>query len=195
MIHWSWPCDTQIEVMSDNLEPGSDGTYFSAVEEQNSSFYETPRKNNNNSHWNLPSSVSRFSEGRGNVVTDILNNRRATSIQGMSPTRHRIENRKQSDQQKLKEIRKAQMLQKVMEKRGGLEKMQNFIMYNENNEYLSRLLKEAEQNQIPLDQLEQIEAEQKEADLDDEDILEYFDQVDQYENELNQLLENQTSAP
>ncbi|KAL3235040.1 hypothetical protein RNJ44_02828 [Nakaseomyces bracarensis] len=178
---------------SDKIEPGSDVTYVSAVEEQNSSFYQTPNKYNNGGNT-IPSSIPRFSEGRSNVVTDIINSRRISSAQDMSPTRHRLENRKQNEQNKLKEIRKAQRLQKAMEKRGGLEHMQNFIMYCENNDYLSRLIKEAEENQIPLDVLEQIEVKQNEADLDDEDILDYFDKIDQYEQELNLLLEKDEST-
>lgn len=65
--------------------------------------------------------------------------------------------------------------------------MRDFVLNSEIDAEYARLAKEAEQFALPIDELERIEK-QTEEDLDDDEILEFIEQRDKYQYELDQIL-------
>ncbi|QLQ79223.1 hypothetical protein HG537_0B05700 [Torulaspora globosa] len=71
--------------------------------------------------------------------------------------------------------------------RGGLEKMEQFIMNSEHLEELQRLSLQAQENTISPDLAQKFEQEAQE-DLEDDELIQYFEHQEQLDQEIDRIL-------
>lgn len=87
----------------------------------------------------------------------------------------------------MKRLRDDKRSHKVAHNRGGLDKMELFVMNSELSQELQRLSLQAQENALPPDLAESFEREQQE-DLEDDALIHYMDQRDQLDQELESML-------
>ncbi|CAL9730932.1 regulator of Ty1 transposition protein 105 [Monosporozyma unispora] len=153
------------------------------------------------------SSVAEKIDG-GDVVNSIIFDRSSRSSKyadnphniGSSPLtpKERSELRFKEQQNKSRSRRVDMKEKKSLQYRGGLEKMENFIMKGERTRELNDLARLAQDNAIPDDMIDNFEDYQEqvedrhekedEGEGEDEDLIQYFEDKEKYEKELEQLL-------
>lgn len=177
--------------MSESIDQESDLSFHTAIEEPFTSLTSTSHKSSNG--WvSYPTNEGKDSTnssspnlGNESIVNDIISRRRNASS---GPANNLSQSaRRDTENKKLKELRRLKRLQKTIKNRGGLDNMRDFVLNSEIDAEYARLAKEAEQFALPIDELERIEK-QKEEDLDDDEILEFIEQRDKYQYELDQIL-------
>ena len=135
-------------------------------------------------------------EHNDSVVEELLSNRKELYQETFSPVssspieyqRQQLSNQKRQKEQKRRNMAKQE---KVLAHRGGLEKMEQFIMSGERSRELQVLGKQAEDNSIPPEIAEEIEKEQQE-DLSDDDLIELLTNQSHWEQELELMLSDLT---
>ncbi|SMN18247.1 similar to Saccharomyces cerevisiae YER104W RTT105 Protein with a role in regulation of Ty1 transposition [Maudiozyma saulgeensis] len=131
--------------------------------------------------------------GTRSVVSDLVNDRRERSGQSnklniqSSPLAER--NRKDEQSRKLNEMRTTRNDKKRIERRGGLDKMEEMVMDGEKAIEDKRLHHNATEHSIPAELAADIEKEQQEEmELYDDDLIEFIEQKEQWERELEEMM-------
>ncbi|CAI1957931.1 hypothetical protein SEUBUCD646_0E01920 [Saccharomyces eubayanus] len=127
------------------------------------------------------------------IVSSVISNRRDRAQEVFGP--HSSSPIATSEQQRINQrsqlvsMRSSKRQQRMTEKRGGLEKMEQMIMQGERLREIERLKQEAQRNAVPSDMAEFMEWENNE-DLEDDDLLAFIEKQESYKKELEQLLNN-----
>ena len=92
--------------------------------------------------------------------------------------------------QKLENIRQCKKENKRSIRRGGLEKMEWFVMNGEKIIEENNLKLDADKHMIPVDILAELEKEQEEEMelLEDDDLIEFIEQKEHWEKELEEMM-------
>ena len=130
------------------------------------------------------------------VVDDVLASRRQKSIRGPifgdsfgSQRMESREARRRLAAQKQAETRSELRQKKLLALRGGEDETERFVMNSELSEELEQLQMEAQKNSIPSELWEDYELEhRKEMELEDEELVQFLENRDVWERELEQLL-------
>lgn len=103
-----------------------------------------------------------------------------------SPTRS---HKKQQEERKqhIENIRSIKLDDRVMDRRGGLDNMEKFVMIGEHLQEVNQLKLQAQQHVIPPELAETLEKEQQE-DLEDDELMEFIDRKEKWDKELEQVL-------
>lgn len=103
-----------------------------------------------------------------------------------SPTRS---HKKLHEEQKqhVEHIRSTKRDDRVMDRRGGLDRMEKFVMKGEHLQEVNQLALQAQQHVIPPELVETMEKEQQE-DLEDDELIEFIDRKEKWDKELEQVL-------
>lgn len=131
------------------------------------------------------------------VVSDIVSNRQQKTDNPnkfttlLSPLSHTSHIDEQS--RKLREMRSTRNNDKTMQRRGGLDNMAYFVMKGERAIEVESLKHDADVNTIPPDLAENLEKEQnEEMELYDEDLIEFIENKEVWERELEQMMSDFT---
>lgn len=100
-----------------------------------------------------------------------------------SPTKSRLEDQYRH----MKGLRDNKRNGKASQQRGGLHKMESFVMNSELTQELQRLSLQAEEYTISPDLAEEIEQQQQE-DLEDDALIDYINHRDQLDQELDSMI-------
>ncbi|CAL9735710.1 regulator of Ty1 transposition protein 105 [Monosporozyma servazzii] len=144
------------------------------------------------------------SSGSGDVVSSIISERSSRSGKyadnphniGSSPLtpKDRCELRIKEQQKRSKNQRFDQKERKSLKNRGGLERMEDFIMKGEREREIDEMSRLAQENEIPDDLVDKFENNIKTGENwdysseEDDDLIQYFEDKEKYEKELEQLL-------
>ncbi|CAI4060513.1 hypothetical protein SKDZ_05G1840 [Saccharomyces kudriavzevii ZP591] len=132
-------------------------------------------------------------EDSPSVVSDVISNRQDRSQDFFGPHSSSpiatSERQKTNQRSRLKSMRSSKRQEKMTEKRGGLEKMEQMVMQGEHLREIERLRQEAQKNAVPSDMAEFMEWENNE-DLEDDELLSFIERQETYKRELEQFLNN-----
>ncbi|CCF60541.1 hypothetical protein KAFR_0K01870 [Kazachstania africana CBS 2517] len=163
--------ETSLNNMEPNMNIPSDPPEPSLSEQT------TPQKTASNSE--LSSSAPR------SIVGDIISNR---SKKSSFPTSSPIFNNEKKAAQRNR-TRQSRRETSTLQKRGGLDAMEKFIMESEQRDEMENLNLQAMNHSIPFDHITTLEEEQREQiELEDDDLLQFIEHREEYERELEQLL-------
>lgn len=156
-------------------------------------------------YTNILSSGGRYRDKGGDVVSSIISERSSRSGKyadnphyiGSSPLtpKDRGELRVKEQQNKSRNQRLTEKERKSLKNRGGLDKMEDFIMKGERVREIDQMSRLAQENAIPEDvvdefedHLEKHQSRDDPSEDDDDDLIRYFEDKEKYEKELEQLL-------
>lgn len=127
------------------------------------------------------------------IVSNVISNRRDRAQEVFGP--HSSSPIATSEQQRMNQrsqlvsMRSSKRQERMTERRGGLEKMEQMIMQGERLREIERLKQEAQRNAVPSEMAEFMEWENNE-DLEDDDLLAFIEKQESYKKELEQFLSN-----
>lgn len=134
-----------------------------------------------------PRSSASFDASRESISDAVLSERkyknRSENLVHSSPIRLRERQR-----QHVQDDKRTKKHDSLIKKRGGFDKMKEFVMRNERRTEVEALAKEAQENSLHADDAYLYEQEQAADDLDDPELLEYLETRENMTHELEQLL-------
>ena len=142
----------------------------------------------------INNSVSRRDDSPRSVVDNIIVDRQERSANSSklgiqsSPLTEKLNRIDQ--RQKLQDMRQSKKEIKREMRRGGLEKMEWFVMNGEKIIEEKNLKLDADKHMIPVDILAELEKEQEEEMelLEDDDLIEFVEQKEHWEKELEDMI-------
>lgn len=131
---------------------------------------------------------SNFEEG---ITDDIFNHRKdqyagAFPSYSSSPIKLRKKHREEQNR-KVDQRRVIHRHNSAVKTRGGHEEMEKFVLDREQERELQILKLQAEENAIPVEEVEELENQQREE-IEDEELLDYVTKKEWCEKELDQML-------
>ncbi|CCD22317.1 Rtt105p NDAI_0A01590 [Naumovozyma dairenensis CBS 421] len=170
-------------------------------------FSHTPERHSNNT--NKRDCLTSDSKGKSSIVDDILDRRRNRytddNIITSSPTSSTSKSRADKKHEKMNLLRDNQRQEKLVSIRGGLDKMEQFVMEGERLREIESLKQEAEIHAIPtsyIDEFEQESASEDEEEnvsddsdeLEDDELIRMLELQEGYEKELEKLMSDLSVA-
>lgn len=174
--------DGSQKVSSNDITP----FHYNGDSEENSQLVRTPNRS-----LEAPTKLARLDDAecsRQSITDTILSKRQQIHKEmqpgySPSPTQSRLDTHNRIAHRQRAEKRH----KRVDQARGGLEKMEQFVMNGEHLQELQRLSLQAQENALTVDCALLLEQEAQE-DLEDDELIEYIEQQEQTEVELDKLL-------
>ncbi|KAG0669110.1 hypothetical protein C6P45_004051 [Maudiozyma exigua] len=142
----------------------------------------------------MDETVSRTNDSSRSIVDNIIVDRQERSANSSklgiqsSPLTDKLN--RISQRQRLDDMRQSKKENKKSMRRGGLEKMEWFVMNGEKIIEDKNLKVDADKHMIPVDILAELEKEQEEEMelLEDDDLIEFIEQKEHWEKELEDMM-------